>query len=67
MTMGKKLNLTDLKVRSFVTELNKKKESKIKGGVAQSYHIKLCQQPHTITGELACCLPYLSIDDTTCC
>jgi hypothetical protein len=50
MTMGKKLNLTDLKVQSFVTELDNKKESKIKGGVAAPI------KQRTRTAEFVCCL-----------
>ena len=42
MPKDKKLLLSDLKVQSFVTELNKKKETKIKGGCGQTMHISGC-------------------------
>jgi hypothetical protein len=51
--MGKKLDLTDLKVQSFVTELDNKNESKIKGGIPP-------QQQWTRTGEFVCCWMYLT-------
>lgn len=54
MSKGKKLILTDLRVQSFVTELGKKEEIKIKGGCA-SNDPKSCVYPQTKTGYLVCC------------
>jgi len=55
MSKGKKLILADLRVQSFVTELGKKEEIKIKGGCA-SNNPESCVYPQTKTGYRVCCI-----------
>lgn len=65
MAKGKKLILADLKVKSFVTELDKKKENKIKGGCAPSVPGSACPAfPKTKTGVLVCC--WFVVSDLDC-
>ena len=55
MTQGGKLTLGDLKVQSFSTELDKKKESKIKGGCYQTHYKSGCPTDPS-TEVLKCCI-----------
>ena len=65
MAKGKKLILADLKVKSFVTESDREKESKIKGGCAPSVVGSGCiDNPQTKTGVLVCC--WFEITDPEC-
>lgn len=40
--MGKKLKLEHLKIQSFITELESKKKSKVKGGIPNSWPLSDC-------------------------
>jgi hypothetical protein len=64
MPEDKKLLLSDLKVQSFVTELNKEKENKIKGGCYKTMHISGCYTADpTVVYLCPCAIPIGRTED----
>jgi len=63
MPENKKLLLSDLKVQSFVTELDKKRESKIKGGCYKTMHISGCYTADPTVVYLCPCAIHVEITE----